>query len=265
MGPTPGSQLFRSSELTLCRVAPNAGPMTLEGTNSYLIGSPEGKGWVLVDPGPLAKLHLDDLLAAGDIELVLITHHHSDHTESSRWFHESIGAPVRALDPNQCYGAPPLSDGENIHSAGVLIRVIATPGHTSDSASFYLPHDGPKGSALTGDTILGRGTTVICYPDGQLGPYLQSLHKLSKLGPSTVLPGHGPQLPNLVAVCREYQQHRRQRLCEIEAALEFLGADANLSSLVEHVYNDAAPDVRSAAQMSVAAQLDYLGQCVNLP
>jgi glyoxylase-like metal-dependent hydrolase (beta-lactamase superfamily II) len=99
-------------------------------------------------------------------------------------FHELTGAPVRAADPVQCHGGEPLRAGEVIQAAGVEIRVLATPGHTSDSVCFHLPGDGPDGSVLTGDTILGRGTTVLDYPDGRLGDYLSSLDTLESLGPS---------------------------------------------------------------------------------
>lgn len=256
--PAPSSGLFRSSELTFCRIAPNPGVMRLEGTNSYLLGSPEAKGRVLVDPGPRTESHLNDLRSAGNIELVLITHRHPDHSESSRWFYETHGIPVRAFEASQCYGGPPLADGEVLHYAGVSIRVLATPGHTSDSVSFYLPQDGPGGSVITGDAILGRGTTVLCHPDGRLEDYLQSLRKLSALGSATVLPGHGSQLPDLRAVCEEYTQHRLRRLQEIEASLESLGDSASIDSITDSVYRGIDSGLRPAAEMSVAAQVEYL-------
>ena len=143
--------------------------MSLDGTNSYLIGVPESARTVVVDPGPLDEGHLADLAGAGKVELILITHRHRDHTEAAAEFHRLTGAPVRALDPAHCHGGTPLVGGETIHAAGVEVRVLATPGHTSDSVSFHLPQDGPAGSVLTGDTILGRGTTVLDFPDGTLG------------------------------------------------------------------------------------------------
>ena len=250
--------LVRSSELTRYRLAPNPGPMSLDGTQSYLIAAPGNGGVAVVDPGPLDEQHLAELAAAGTVELVLITHHHIDHTEASERFHELTGAPVRALDKALCYAAEPLRDGEVIRAAGVDIRVLATPGHTADSVSFHLPDDGPHGSVLTGDTILGRGTTIIAYPDGRLGPYLDSLARLELLGPAKVLPAHGGTLPDLSAICREYAGHRRLRLDQIRAALEHLGADATVGAVTDHVYADVDPAVRFAAESSVAAQLEYL-------
>ncbi|MGW6175403.1 MBL fold metallo-hydrolase [Arthrobacter sp. NPDC055138] len=252
------SALVRSSELTRYRLAPNPGPMSLDGTQSYLIAAPESRGVVVVDPGPLDEVHLAELAAAGDVELVLITHHHIDHTEASERFHDLTGAPVRALDAALCFGAEPLSDGEVIRAAGVDIHVLATPGHTADSVSFQLPADGPHGSVLTGDTILGRGTTIIAYPDGRLGPYLESLARLEILGPATVLPAHGGTLPDLSAICREYASHRQLRLDQIRSALEQLGADASVDDVTDHVYTDIDAAVRLAAEASVAAQLEYL-------
>lgn len=256
----PSDDLVRSSELTRFRLAPNPGPMSLDGTNSYLIGAPDSQAAVVVDPGPLDKDHLDELAAAGAVELVLITHRHADHTEAGERFHRMTGAPVRALDPVYCHGADPLSDGEVIEAAGVQIQVVTTPGHTSDSVSFHLPADGPGGSVLTGDTILGRGTTIIDYPDGRLGDYLDSLQRLSRLGPATVLPAHGPVLPDLGEICSAYTQHRQQRLDQVRQALKELGTDASAEDVTDRVYHDVDPAVRGAALKSVQAQLDYLRQ-----
>jgi len=257
--PNPDSSGFvRSSRLTRFRLAPNPGPMSLDGTNSYLIGAPGSAGVVVVDPGPLDEPHLQALAQAGGVEQVLITHHHIDHTEASARFHELTGAPVRALDRAFCHGGSPLSDGEEIDAAGVRIRVLATPGHTADSICLHLPEDGAEGSVLTGDTILGRGTTIIAYPDGRLGPYLKSLKRLAALGPATVLPAHGPVLPDLAAVCAKYLAHRHERLEQIRSAMERLGDDASVQAVTDYVYTDVDASVRGAAESSVAAQLDFL-------
>ena len=250
--------LVHSSLLTRLLLAPNPGPMSLEGTNSYVIGHGGAEACVIVDPGPLDEAHLAQLAAAGNVELVLITHRHPDHTAGAARFHALTGAPVRALDPAHCHGGEQFRDGETIRAAGVEIRVLATPGHTSDSACFHLPDDGAAGSVLTGDTILGRGTTVLDYPDGTLGDYLVSLDRLEELGPATVLPAHGPVLPHLDAICRQYRRHRLERLEQIRAALKRLGSDASVSAVADAVYADVDPSVRRAAENSVAAQLEYL-------
>ena len=251
--------LARSSPLTQFILAPNPGPMSLDGTNSYLLRQPESHDAVVVDPGPLDEGHLRAVADQARIVLVLVTHRHADHTAGSARLHELTGAPVRAADPAHCHGGgAPLSDGEFLHAAGVEVRVLATPGHTSDSVCFHLPGDGPEGSVLTGDTILGRGTTVLDYPDGTLGDYLASLDRLEALGPATVLPAHGPVLPSLAAIAADYRQHRHNRLDQIRAALQRLGRDATAGEVADDVYSDVGPSVRRAAETSVAAQLEYL-------
>lgn len=232
--------------------------MSLDGTNSYLLGGPESGSSVVVDPGPLDEQHLLELAGEGGVELILLTHRHADHTAAAARFHELTGAPVRAADARHCHGGHPLVDGETILAAGVELRVIATPGHTSDSLCFHLPGDGRHGSVLTGDTILGRGTTVLDFPDGKLGDYLATLDRLEELGPATVLPGHGPVLPALDAVVRAYREHRHERLAQIRAALTELGPGAGVREITDAVYSDIDPAVRPAAENSVAAQLEYI-------
>jgi glyoxylase-like metal-dependent hydrolase (beta-lactamase superfamily II) len=135
--------------------------------------------------------------------------------------------------------------------------VVATPGHTSDSLSFLLPADG---AVLTGDTILGRGSTVVAHPDGRLGPYLESLdrlHDLAEAGAVTsILPGHGPVLADAMAAIEAYQEHRAERLEQVRAAVA-AGADTP-RAVVESVYADVDPALWPAAELSVRAQLDYL-------
>ena len=233
--------------------------MSLEGTNSYVLRAAGHPGAVVVDPGPLDEEHLRALAGAGPVELILITHRHADHTAGSARLHHLTGAPVRAADPAHCHGSGvPLQDGEVLGAAGLEARVVATPGHTSDSVCFHLPGDGPLGSVLTGDTILGRGTTMLDYPDGTLGDYLGSLDRLESLGPAAVLPAHGPVLPSLTDVVRDYRTHRLGRLAQIRTALDRLGPDATAGDVADAVYADVDPPVRRAAETSVAAQLHYL-------
>lgn len=250
--------LRRATPLAEYLLAPNPGPMSLEGTNSYVLRAPGHPSAVVVDPGPAHEAHLQALAGSGAVALVLVTHRHADHTAGSARLHELTGAPVRAADPAHCYGAEPLRDGERISAAGLEITVLATPGHTSDSLCFSLPGDGAHGSVLTGDTILGRGTTMLDFPDGTLGDYLATLDRLEKLGPATVLPAHGPALSSLASVVRDYRQHRHGRLGQIREALGRLGRDASVGEVTDTVYADVVPSVRRAAEMSVAAQLHYL-------
>lgn len=248
--------------VTLVR-APNPGPMTLDGTNSWVLRAPGARGSIVVDPGPTDAAHLDRL-AEGGVELVLITHRHPDHTEAVDAFARLSGAPVRAVDAAWCRGAEPLADGELITAGGVVLEVLATPGHTSDSACFALREPGRSApvAVLTGDTVLGRGTTIIAHPDGALGPYLDALQRLRALGADgdrvTVLPGHGPVLPDLAAICDAYLAHRAERLDQVRDALARLGADASAEAVTDDVYGDVDAGVRFAAEASVRAQLAYL-------
>ena len=125
--------------------------------------------------------------------VVLLTHGHLDHSEAARSFAERVGCGVRALDPQHRLGSEGLGDGDVVAVDGLEVHVVGTPGHTSDSLSFVLPQER---AVLTGDTVLGRGTTVVAHPDGQLGAYLDSLHRLHALAEAqdvtAVWPGHGP-------------------------------------------------------------------------
>lgn len=250
-------------------LAPNPGPMTLDGTNSYVIREPGHPASVVVDPGPDDAARLDALRAEGTVELILLTHHHRDHTEAAERFAGLTGAPVRAHDPRLCIEGPPLIDGETIEAGGTRIEVVFTPGHTADSVSLHLPDDtslteaATTGSMITGDTILGRGTTIIAHPDGSLAAYLHSLERLSGYGEVTALPAHGPILSSLANACRTYAEHRQMRLDQVRAALGTLGMEpsgdpAVVHAVVDAVYSDIDPAVRFAAEASVRAQLEYL-------
>jgi glyoxylase-like metal-dependent hydrolase (beta-lactamase superfamily II) len=135
----------------------------------------------------------------------------------------------------------------------VLLRVIHTPGHSSDSLSLHLEDDN---AVLTGDTILGRGTTVVAHPDGVLADYLDSLRRLRELGDATVLPGHGPELPSAGVAAQEYLTHREQRLTQVRAAVASGATTAQ--EVVEIVYADVDRALWPAATLSVRAQLEYL-------
>ncbi|WP_402462906.1 MBL fold metallo-hydrolase [Isoptericola aurantiacus] len=239
--------------------ADNPGPMTLDGTRSAVLRAPGAPSCVVVDPGPDDAAHLDALAAAGPVGLVLITHRHADHTAGSPGLRDRTGAPVRAADPEHCHGGDPLRDGEVIEAAGVRIEVLATPGHTADSVSLVVTAPGENPVVLTGDTVLGRGTTVIAAPDGSLRDYLAALDTLERVGGGRLgVPAHGPEIPDLGVAVRGYRAHRLERLDQVRVALAVLGDDAGTDAVVAHVYADVDPSVRGAAGQSVAAQLAYL-------
>lgn len=249
-------------------LAPNPGPMTLDGTNSYVIRRADSPAVVIVDPGPRESDHLDRLLGQGSVALILLTHHHPDHAAGAPRLAQAASAPVRAADPALCVDAQPLRHGERIHAAGTVIEVLSTPGHTADSVCLRLPDDELSGmaraSVLTGDTILGRGTTALdSVNGGRLGDYLATLASLAALGDETVLPGHGGMRDSVARVAAEYAAHRARRLSEVQAAVARLGFEdparaLTVEAITDAVYGSMPAGVRAGAEASVAAQLEYL-------
>jgi glyoxylase-like metal-dependent hydrolase (beta-lactamase superfamily II) len=247
-----------SASVLLCD---NPGIMTLDGTNTWVLRGPGSAEMVIVDPGPDDDAHLERIAALGRIPLVLISHKHEDHTGGIDRLVDLTGAVVRSVGSGFLRGlGGPLTDGEVIEAAGLRITVMATPGHTADSLSFVVDDgdDDGAGAVLTADTVLGRGTTVIDSEGGSLRDYLESLRRLQGLGPRTVLPGHGPDLPSLSDVTAMYLGHRQERLDQVRDALQVLGEDATARQVVEHVYTDVDQKLWDAAEKSVQAQLDYL-------
>ena len=235
-------------------LANNPGLMTLEGTNTWVLRGARSDELVIVDPGPDDDEHIRLVAELGRIALVLISHRHGDHPDGIDKLVELTGAPVRSAGSGFLRGlSGELIDGEVIDAAGLKITVMATPGHTADSLSFVLDD-----AVLTADTVLGRGTTVIDNEDGSLADYLESLRRLQGLGRRIVLPGHGPELPDLEAAASGYLAHRHERLDQVRSALREIGDDATARQIVEHVYVDVDEKLWDVAEWSVQAQLDYL-------
>jgi glyoxylase-like metal-dependent hydrolase (beta-lactamase superfamily II) len=251
-----------------CVLAPNPSLMTLDGTNTWLIAEPGSATAVVLDPGPDDEGHLRRVRAlasdAGQrVSRILLTHGHSDHSAGARRLAELTGAPVLAVDPAQRLGPEGIEPGDVVTAAGCEIRVIATPGHTADSVSLLLPADR---AVLTGDTVLGRGTTMISR-DGNLGDYLGSLDRLRALADSAaltaLLPGHGPLLADPAAALDFYIAHRAERLAEVEAAIA--AGDRTAADIVKRVYASVDRGLWPFAEWSVRAQLTYLAERGLLP
>ncbi|GAA0811718.1 MBL fold metallo-hydrolase [Spirilliplanes yamanashiensis] len=239
MGGVPDDRL--PGWVTLVR-APNPGVMTLDGTNTWILRAPGAADAVVVDPGPDDAGHLRAVAAAGPVGTVLVTHGHPDHVDGLAAFLELTGAR--------------LDTSARLTAGGVEIERLPAPGHTADSVCF-LARVGDERVVLTGDTILGRGSTVVTHPDGDLGAYLDSLELLAAY-PVPGLPGHGPVLADCAAAARAYRAHRRERLAQVERALA-AGATTP-QAVVELVYADVDRALWPAAEQTVRAQLAYLGR-----
>ncbi|MFI5840834.1 MBL fold metallo-hydrolase [Catenuloplanes sp. NPDC051500] len=238
--------------VTLLR-APNPGPMTLDGTNTWLLRAPDVALGLVVDPGPEIEEHLAAIAERLPFAAILITHGHADHAEGARSLSARLGGtPILAADPE--HGDQLLSAGP-LAVPGLTLEVLSTPGHTLDSVSFVAGL-GDERVVLTGDTILGRGTTVVAWPDGHLGDYLGSLERLSSYRGIVGLPGHGPALADTGAAAAFYHAHRTARLDQVRDAVRAGATTAQ--EVVARVYADVDRSLWWAAEWSVRAQLDHL-------
>lgn len=240
-------------------LAPNPSPMTLDGTNTYLVGAPGSGQAVLVDPGPDDAAHLAAVEAAlagrqARCVAVLVTHHHGDHAEAARPWGALLDARVAAADVRVAGpGGRVLEPGERLALAGTTLDVVPTPGHTADHLAFRLE----SGAVLVGDHVLGRGTSVVTHPEGDVLAYLESLRRVHDLGPSALYCGHGPELTeDPGAVLDYYLAHRAMRESQLLAAMA-RGA-GTVDALVADVYAEVPREVWPAAAQSTRATLAKL-------
>ena len=230
-------------------LAPNPGVYTLEGTNTWIVGRGPT---IVIDPGPDDPGHLDEVLKeAGRIAAVVLTHDHEDHAPGGPALAERGGAPLLAFRPPP--GGERLEDGQTVSAKGASLSAHHTPGHSPDSAVFFAEGGG---LLFTGDSVLGRGTSVIDPPEGDLALYLRSLTRMRDLGPRTIYPGHGPVVFDAVGKLDEYLDHRREREEQVLAALGSDGAARRSpQELVPEIYGDYPADVHALAARSVLAHL----------
>jgi glyoxylase-like metal-dependent hydrolase (beta-lactamase superfamily II) len=228
-------------------LAPNPGPFTLDGTNTWIVGENPA---IVIDPGPDDAGHLLSVLdAAGPIAAILVTHDHPDHEPGAARLSEIAGVPYRAHRPGPA--GERLHDGEEIAAGQVTLRSVYTPGHSSDHVAFFLDSEG---ALFTGDAVLGRGTSVISPPEGDLSAYLRSLHDMQALGPRTIYPGHGPAVFDPRAKLQEYVDHRALREAQVIEALR--EGPRTPEEIVPGIYAGEVPeDLFPAAARSVLAHL----------
>jgi glyoxylase-like metal-dependent hydrolase (beta-lactamase superfamily II) len=227
-------------------LAPNPGLRELEGTNTWVVGDPPA---VVIDPGPEDAGHLNEIVrSAGLVGAIVLTHDHPDHAPGALPLASVTGAPVFAARPAE--GMRRIRDGETVSAGSTALSVIATPGHTPDHLAFHAP---AASSLFTGDAVLGRGTSVIDPPEGDLIAYLRSLRRMRDRSPRTIYPGHGPVVLRAIATLDEYLEHRAMREERILSAID--GAWRSIDELVEEIYAKYPADVHALAARSVLAHL----------
>jgi glyoxylase-like metal-dependent hydrolase (beta-lactamase superfamily II) len=222
--------------------AHNPSPMTLEGTNTYVVGRDPA---VVIDPGPDEADHIEAVRRAaeerGGIGAVLLTHGHGDHSD---------GVGRLGIEP------PLLEDGETI--AG--LTAIATPGHAADHFCFLADR-----ACFTGDLILGEGSTIVGPREvgGSLRDYMDSLRRLEALDLTVLYPGHGPEVHDPRAKIAEYIAHRQEREDRLVAAIE--RGERSRAALLAEVWDDVPEQLRAAAAMAMQAHLEKLEDEGRLP
>jgi glyoxylase-like metal-dependent hydrolase (beta-lactamase superfamily II) len=228
-------------------LAPNPGPFTLTGTQTYLLGET-----AVLDPGPAIDSHIEAIRAAMPrLRTILITHRHGDHAPAAVPLKEMtsarIIAPRNVLDDATVDRR--VSGGESIDVDGTRLDVIATPGHTSEHVCYLTA----EGDLFSGDTILGTGTTAIFPPDGHMGDYLRSLHALRARTPRRIFPAHGPIREDAVVLIDEYIAHRLERERQV---LDAVAAGAtNVQEMRVSIYPDLDERMHRAAEIQLTAHL----------
>lgn len=246
------------SGLTTIR-ADNPGPMTLGGTQTYLVGTSR---LAVIDPGPVDVDHLGRIYAAiagRQVATILLTHAHADHSGLARETARVLGAPVQAsaetLSRLDIDGIPVI-DGETIApGADIDLVALRSPGHSQDHTT-YLSE--PERWLFTGDLVLGEGSSAILHPDGSVTSCLSSLARLCALRPTKVFPGHGPPIEDGLDVLEKYRAHRLDREAQVVRSLTAGARD--IPAIRESVYGPLPEGLVWAAEASIAAHLAALAE-----
>jgi glyoxylase-like metal-dependent hydrolase (beta-lactamase superfamily II) len=267
----PPRAVTRVSPLVRRLVAPNASPFTFNGTCTYIVG--QGRV-AIVDPGPEDDTHLSALLAAvkgEQVDAILITHTHRDHSPGAKKLRAATGAQVIGAAPFEARGdgsagldsahdrdySPDriLADGERWQGAGYTIEAIATPGHCSNHLCFALLEDG---ALFSGDHVMAWSTSVVAPPDGSMRAYMDSLNRLRGRAETVYWPGHGGPVVEPQRYMRALIHHRRQREAAILNGLK--DGPQTIPALVAKVYVGLSPSLTRAAGLSTLAHLEDLAE-----
>jgi glyoxylase-like metal-dependent hydrolase (beta-lactamase superfamily II) len=232
-------------------LAPNPGPYTGPGTNTYLIGERE---LAVIDPGPDDPVHIDRILDAGGalnakVGLILVTHHHLDHLPGADLLRQRTGAPLAAHEGIR-HADRMLRHGQEIPTDGETLEVLATPGHASTHLCFLLR---ARELLFSGDHVVGSGTVVVSPPDGDMAAYLDSLVLLRQYPIRRMLPGHWDPVDDPETKITEYIDHRLLRERQVLACLRL--GDQTIAAMVGRLYADVDPRLHGAAGRSVLAHL----------
>ncbi len=231
-------------------LAPNASPLTLDGTRCYIVGRDRV---AIIDPGSDDPTHLDaivDSVGDGVLVAILVTHAHPDHLAGAGALAERLDAPVRRAANRSM---PP---GDAVETDAGYLMAVPTPGHTSDHLAFHWPE---QRAVFCGDLMMGgQDTALVAPPDGRLGPYLDSLERIRALAPRVIHPAHGPDITGPDAAIDRYLAHRRERLEQVMAALRAGHGDDN-DALREAVYGpELDAELHAWANAAIKAYLQYL-------
>ena len=239
-------------------VAPNPGPLTLDGTRCYAVGE---ERIVLVDPGPAIPgqiERLDVLVADRPVELICLTHAHADHAGIADLAAKRFAAPLAASAETflrlglQGRG---LDGGDSIPVDGgtTWLRTIRTPGHSADHLAYLLE---PSRAVFTGDLVLGSGSSAILHPDGEVGSCLASFSRVLSFRPGNLFPGHGPPVEDGEARLKHYREHRIERHAQVVDAVD--SGARTVEDLREFVYGDLEVDLQRAAEASIRAHVVHM-------